>query len=67
LRGDDLDSAKAWLAARKAAAHEITDAQRAFVRASEEAEIARFVNERGQLHATARGSDRPVVQTHAVA
>jgi TIR domain len=38
-----------------------------FVRASEAAEIARFVNERGQLHATARGSDRPVVQTHAVA
>ena len=27
LRGDDLDTAKAWLAARKAAAPEITDAQ----------------------------------------
>jgi TIR domain len=33
LRGEDLDAAKTWMAVRKAAAPEITDAQRAFVRA----------------------------------
>ena len=32
LRGDDLDAAKGWMAARKAEAPEITDAQRAFIR-----------------------------------
>jgi formylglycine-generating enzyme required for sulfatase activity len=47
LRGDDLASAKTWMADRKAGAPEITDAQRNFVRASEEAEAA-------QLEATAR-------------
>jgi TIR domain len=36
LRGDDLDAAKAWVAARKSAAPEITDAQQAFVKASHE-------------------------------
>src|SRR5215472_2046104 len=49
LRGDDLDAAKAWMAARRAEAPEITDAQRAFVRASEEAEAARLGKERAQL------------------
>ena len=49
LRGDDLDAAKAWMATRKAAAPEITDAQRAFVGASEEAEAKRLGNERAQL------------------
>jgi hypothetical protein len=49
LRGDDLDAAKAWMAARKAAAPEITDAQRALINASEEAEAKRLVNERAQL------------------
>ena len=58
LRGDDLDAAKAWMAARKAAAPEITDAQRAFVRASEEAEAARLGKERAQLEATARQQRR---------
>jgi hypothetical protein len=38
LRGDDLDAGKAWIAARKEKAPEITDAQRTFVRASEVAE-----------------------------
>src|SRR5262249_13165241 len=38
LRGDDLDAAKAWMATRKGGAPEITDAQRAFIRASEGAE-----------------------------
>jgi TIR domain len=41
LHGDDLDAAKAWVAARKSAAPEITDAQQAFVKASHEAETAR--------------------------
>jgi WD40 repeat protein len=49
LRGDDLDAAKAWMARRKAAAPEITEAQRAFLLASEEAESARLGKERAQL------------------
>src|SRR6478736_3318332 len=42
LRGDDVDAAKAWLAARKPAAPEITDTQHAFIKASEEAETTRL-------------------------
>jgi TIR domain len=34
LRGDEIDAAKTWMAARSAAAPEITDAQRAFVTAA---------------------------------
>jgi formylglycine-generating enzyme required for sulfatase activity len=49
LRGDDLDAAKAWTVRQKAAAPEITDAQRALLNASEEAEAARFSKERAQL------------------
>src|SRR6516162_8614267 len=49
LRGDDLDAAKAWMAARKVGAPEITDAQRALISASEEAEAKRLGNEREQL------------------
>jgi len=49
LRGDDLDAAKAWMAARKGGAPEITDAQRAFIGASEDAEAKRVGNERAQL------------------
>jgi hypothetical protein len=58
LRADDLDAAKAWMAARNTAAPEITDAQRAFVGASEEAEAARLGKERAQLEATARQQRR---------
>jgi hypothetical protein len=54
LRGDDLDAAKAWIAARKAAAPEITDGQRTFVRASDEAETSRLGRERAQLKRSAR-------------
>ena len=54
LRGDDLDATRVWMAARKAAAPEITDAQRAFVIASEEAETTRLGNERAQLEEMAR-------------
>src|SRR6266511_3388091 len=49
LRGGEIDAAKTWMAVRKAAAPEITDAQRAFVRAREEAEAARLGKERAQL------------------
>jgi hypothetical protein len=49
LRGDDLDAAKAWMAARKVGAPEITDAQRALISASEEAEAKRLGNARAQL------------------
>jgi formylglycine-generating enzyme required for sulfatase activity len=41
LRGDDLDVATAWAAKRRQEAPEITDLQRVFLRASEQAEIAR--------------------------
>jgi len=51
LRGDDLDAAKAWMARRKAAAPEITEAQRALLHASDEAESARLSKERAQLEA----------------
>src|SRR5262249_941595 len=49
LRGDELEAAKAWLATRKAGAPEITDAQRALISVSEEAEAKRLGNEREQL------------------
>src|SRR5215471_3021457 len=49
LRGDDLEAAKAWMAARKVGAPEITDAQRALISASEQAEARRLGNEREQL------------------
>src|SRR5262245_39774349 len=49
LRGDDLGAAKAWMATRKVGAPEITDAQRALISASEEAEAKRLGNERAQL------------------
>src|SRR5262245_28519521 len=57
LRGDDIDAAKTWMAARNSAAPEITDAQRAFIRASEEAETARLSKERAQLEAIGRAQD----------
>src|SRR6516225_11646291 len=49
LRGDDLEAAKAWMATRKVGAPEITDAQRALISASEQAEARRLGNEREQL------------------
>jgi TIR domain/WD domain, G-beta repeat len=54
LRGDDLDAAKAWMAARKPEAPEITNAQHAFVKASEEGETSRLGRERAQLKRSAR-------------
>src|SRR5262249_14288640 len=49
LRGDDRDAAKAWAAARKSGSPETTEAQRAFLHASDEAEAARLGRERTQL------------------
>jgi hypothetical protein len=49
LRGGDLNAAKKWMSARKVAAAfapEITDVQRAFIEASEEAEAARLAGDR---------------------
>src|SRR5262245_3697793 len=45
LRGDDLDVAKAWAAARKVGAPEITPAQRDLLNTSDEAETARLGKE----------------------
>src|SRR5215469_5090876 len=49
LRGDDLEAAKTWIATRKVGAPEITDAQRAFISGSDEAEARRLGSEREQL------------------
>src|SRR5262249_16602413 len=49
LRGDDLAAAKSWVLARKADAPEITELQRAFLNAGEEAEAVRASKERQQL------------------
>jgi TIR domain len=49
LRGDQIDAAKTWMTSRRAEAPDITDAQRAFIKASEEAETTRLGKERAQL------------------
>jgi formylglycine-generating enzyme required for sulfatase activity len=55
LRGDDLDAAKAWAAKRRPDAPEITELQRAFLGASEQADVARAVESKA-----ARGRARRV-------
>jgi hypothetical protein len=67
LRGDQIDAAKTWMAARNAAAPEITDTQRAFIRASEEAEAARLSKERAQLEAIGRAQDATARQQRRAA
>ena len=67
LRGDDIDAAKKWMAARNAATPEITDAQRAFIRASEKAEVKRLGNERAQLEAIQRAQDATARQQRRAA
>jgi formylglycine-generating enzyme required for sulfatase activity len=67
LRGDDLDATKAWMAARKAAAPEITDAQRAFVKASDQAETTRLGEERAQLEAIRRAQETTARQQRHIA
>jgi formylglycine-generating enzyme required for sulfatase activity len=67
LRGEDLDAAKAWMAARQAAAPEITDAQSAFIRASEEAETTRLGKERAQLEVIRRAQEATAQQQRRIA
>jgi formylglycine-generating enzyme required for sulfatase activity len=67
LRGDEIDTAKTWMAARNAAAPEITDAQRAFIKASEETESARLGKERAQLEAIGRAQDATARQQRRIA
>ena len=67
LRGDDIDAAKKWMAARNAAAPEITDAQRAFIRDSEKAEVKRLGNERAQLEVIQRAQDATARQQRRAA
>jgi TIR domain len=54
LRGDDLDAVKVWIGKRRADAPEVTELQRAFLNASEEADTARSDKERQQLEVMAR-------------
>jgi formylglycine-generating enzyme required for sulfatase activity len=44
LRADELDAVKVWVSRRKPEAPEITDLQRAFLKASEQAEVLRFAD-----------------------
>jgi len=67
LRGDDLDAAKTWIAARKAEAPEITDAQHAFVKASEQAETTRLGKERAQLEVIRRAQEATARQQRRIA
>jgi hypothetical protein len=67
LRGDAIDTAKSWMAARKAGAPEITDAQRAFISASEEAEATRLGKERAQLEEIGRAQDATARQQRRAA
>ena len=48
LRGDDLDAAKEWMAQRSEDAPAITEAQRTFIAASEQAESVRLGREHAQ-------------------
>jgi len=67
LRGDDLDAAKVWVAARKAVALAITDAQRAFVKVSGEVETARIGKERAQLEVIRKGQEATAQQQRRTA
>jgi hypothetical protein len=67
LRTDDLDATKEWVVGRNAAAPEITEAQRAFVKASEEAEAARLGRERTQLEAIGRAQEATAQQQRRAA
>src|SRR5262245_48831794 len=67
LRGDQIDLANRWMATRRALAAEITDAQRAFIKASKEAEARRLGNERAQLEAIGRAQDAKARQQRRAA
>jgi TIR domain-containing protein len=57
LRGQDFDAAKVWIDAWKAPAPEITDTQRAFIEASEEAETTLLRTEQAQLEQARRAAE----------
>ena len=67
LRGEQIDLANRWIATRRAAAPEITDAQRAFIKASEEAEATRLAEKRAQLDAIGRAQDATARQQRRAA
>jgi formylglycine-generating enzyme required for sulfatase activity len=67
LRADDLDAAQKWMANRKPAAPEITDAHRAFVKASEEAETTQLGKERAQLEVIRRAQEATARQQRRIA
>src|SRR6516165_8089166 len=61
LRGDDLDAANVWIAKRTEAAPAITEAQRTFIAASQDAESARLGSRARAQAATARQQRRTKV------
>jgi hypothetical protein len=63
LRGDDLDAAKAW----PPAGRQITEAQRAFISASEQAETTRLGKERAQLEVIRRAQETTARQQRRIA
>jgi formylglycine-generating enzyme required for sulfatase activity len=67
LRGDAVDAARRWMADRKAGAPEITEVQRAFVKASEEAETTRLEEERAQLEVIRRAQEATAQQQRRIA
>jgi formylglycine-generating enzyme required for sulfatase activity len=66
LRGDAVDAARRWMADRKAGAPEITDAQRAFVKASQEAETTRLEEERAQLEVIRKAQEATAQQQRRI-
>jgi formylglycine-generating enzyme required for sulfatase activity len=67
LRGDDVDAAKDWVAAAKPGPPEITDTQRAFIKASEEAETTRLGKERAQLEVIRKAQEATARQQRRIA
>ena len=67
LRGDDVDEARDWVAARKPGPPEITDAQRAFIKASEEVETTRLGKERAQLEVIRKAQEATARQQRRIA
>src|SRR5262249_9407040 len=67
LPGGEIDGARTWMEARNAAAPEVTDAQRAFIKASEEAESTRLGKERAQLEAIRRAQEATAQQQRRIA
>jgi formylglycine-generating enzyme required for sulfatase activity len=66
LRGDDVDTAKDWMAAGKPGPPEITDTQRAFIKASEEAETTRLGKERAQLEVVRKAQEATARQQRRI-